>query len=225
MPYSSYQRFHEVMDEDSAQTVVASLISDILPLEPGLVESLQSGIEVLDVGCGSSRVINLMASTFFKSRFTGYDLSEEAVILGRLEADKSELINIKFEQKDLTTSYINEHYDLITAFDAIHDQAHPDKVLAAIAEALNPEGIFLMQDIATSSHMPKNCGHPEGPLLYTISCMHCMSVSLAQNGVGLGAMWGREKATEMLQEAGFCQIEIKRLPHDFQNNYFIVRKR
>jgi 2-polyprenyl-3-methyl-5-hydroxy-6-metoxy-1,4-benzoquinol methylase len=225
VPYSSYQRFHEVMAEDSGQTVVAALIDNILPLVPGLVESLQSGIDVLDVGCGSGRALNLMATTFPKSRFTGCDLSEEAVCRGRLEAEKSGLANVQFEQKDLTTSDIQELFGLITAFDAIHDQARPDKVLAAIAGALKPDGIFLMQDIAASSNMPKNCGHPVGPLLYTISCMHCMSVSLAQNGAGLGAMWGREKATEMLHTAGFPQIEIKQLPHDFQNNYFIVRKR
>lgn len=224
VPYSSYQRFHEVMAEDSGQTVVAALIDHILPLVPGLVESLQSGIDVLDVGCGSGRALNLMARTFPKSRFFGFDLSEEAIRSSRMEAEKHELLNIQFEQMDLTTSDIQKHYDLITAFDAIHDQARPDKVLAAIAEALKPDGIFLMQDIAASSHMPQNCGHPVGPLLYTISCMHCMSVSLAQNGAGLGAMWGREKAMEMLHEAGFSRIEIRQLPHDFQNNYFIVRK-
>ncbi|MHC4322985.1 MAG: class I SAM-dependent methyltransferase [Planctomycetota bacterium] len=224
VPYSSYQRFHEVMAEDSGQTVVAALIDHILPLTPGLVESLQSGIDVLDVGCGIGRALNLMASTFPKSRFTGYDLSEEAVRTGRMEAEKSGLTNLQFEQKDLTTSDIIKHYDLITAFDAIHDQARPDTVLAAIAGALKADGIFLMQDIAASSYMLENRGHPAGPLLYTISCMHCMSVSLAQNGAGLGAMWGREKAVEMLQEAGFSRIEIKSLPHDFQNNYFIAGK-
>ncbi len=116
-----------------------------------------------------------------------------------------------------------KQYDLITAFDAIHDQARPDKVLAAIAKALKPDGTFLMQDIAASSHMHENLDHPAGPFLYTISCMHCMTVSLAQNGAGLGAMWGEEKAREMLQAAGFSKIDVKKLPHDFQNSYFIAR--
>jgi hypothetical protein len=51
-----------------------------------------------------------------------------------------------------------------------------------------------------------------------------MTVSLALNGAGLGAMWGEEKAREMLQEAGFTEIEIKKLPHDFQNIYYIIKK-
>ncbi|MHC4156949.1 MAG: class I SAM-dependent methyltransferase [Planctomycetota bacterium] len=222
VPYSEYERFHQVMAEDSGQTVVAALIDHILPLVDGLVESLQSGIDVLDVGCGSGRALNLMAKTFPESRFTGYDLSTEAVLAGRTQAEHSGLDNVQFEQEDLTTFEMPKQYDLITAFDAIHDQARPDKVLAAIAKALKPSGTFLMQDIAASSHMHKNCDHPVGPLLYTISCMHCMSVSLAQNGAGLGAMWGEEKAREMLRAAGFSKVDVKQLAHDFQNSYFIV---
>jgi 2-polyprenyl-3-methyl-5-hydroxy-6-metoxy-1,4-benzoquinol methylase len=134
------------------------------------------------------------------------------------------LTNVDFEQKDITL--VNEHntYDLITAFDAIHDQAKPDVVLAVIAKALRPEGTFLMQDIAASSDLHNNIDHPVGPLLYTISCMHCMTVSLAQNGMGLGTMWGEEKAREMLSDAGFSHIETKKLAHDFQNIYYIITK-
>jgi len=66
--------------------------------------------------------------------------------------------------------------------------------------------------------------HPVGPLLYTISCLHCMTVSLAQDGAGLGAMWGEEKACEMLQEAGFTRVEVRQLAHDIMNNYYIVTK-
>ena len=55
--------------------------------------------------------------------------------------------------------------------------------------------------------------------------MHCMTVSLAYNGEGLGAMWGQEKALEMLAEAGFTNVEVKSLPHDLQNDYYICTKR
>ncbi len=81
-----------------------------------------------------------------------------------------------------------------------------------------------MQDIHASSDVSKNINHPFAPFLYTISCMHCMTVSLAQDGMGLGTVWGKEKALEMLQEAGFSQIEIKQLPHDIMNNYYIMHK-
>jgi 2-polyprenyl-3-methyl-5-hydroxy-6-metoxy-1,4-benzoquinol methylase len=224
VPYSACARFHEVMAEDSGQTVVAALLDQILPLVPRLNKSLQKGIDVLDVGCGSGRALNLMAKTYPKSRFAGYDIAEEAIRVAKSEAKKLGLANLEFKQKDLTAFGLKEQYDLITAFDAIHDQARPDKVLAGIAKALRPDGVFLMQDIAASSYMHRNRNHPVGPLLYTISCLHCMSVSFAQNGAGFGAMWGREKASDMLKAVGFNEVKVKRLPHDFQNNYFIVTK-
>jgi hypothetical protein len=116
-------------------------------------------------------------------------------------------------------------YGLVTAFDAIHDQAKPREVLRRIAAALRPDGVFLMQDIDASSYVHGNLDHPMAPMLYTISCMHCMTVSLALNGEGLGAMWGEEQARTLLAHAGFMRVEVKRLPHDGQNSYFIATKK
>jgi len=224
VPYEKYPRFHQVMAEDSGQTVVAALTEHILPLVPGLVAQLESGIDVLDVGCGSGRAITLLAKHFPNSRFTGYDISEEAIGRASTEAQRQGLDNILFEVTDVTHVDEPQAYDLITAFDAIHDQKAPADVLAAIFRALRQNGLFFMQDIAGSSHVQNNMDHPIGPFLYTISCMHCMSVSLSQGGEGLGAMWGREKACEMLTEAGFTRIDVKQLDHDIQNSYYIVTK-
>ena len=105
-----------------------------------------------------------------------------------------------------------------------HDQAQPARVLEGIAVALRPEGRLLMQDIRGSSQVHKNLDHPVAPFLYTISCMHCMTVSLALEGEGLGAMWGEEKACEMLAAAGFNDVEVRQLPHDFMNNFYVARK-
>lgn len=225
--YEEYARFHEVMAEDSGQSVGFSLLDLVLPLAPGIVEKLQSGIEVLDVGCGMGRALILMAETFPNSRFTGYDLCEEPIENARKEAGRKGLTNITFVQRDLTNFHEDAPetaFDFITAFDAIHDQARPDQVLSGIQRALKADGTFLMQDIAGSSHHYNNYDHPLGPTLYTISCMHCMTVSLAQDGMGLGAMWGEEKARDMLSEAGFNNVDIKNLEHDVQNNYYIVKK-
>jgi 2-polyprenyl-3-methyl-5-hydroxy-6-metoxy-1,4-benzoquinol methylase len=224
LPYSAFHRFHEVMAEDSGQTVVAALTHHILPLVPGLVERLEEGIEVLDVGCGSGRALNLMARTFPNSRFVGYDFSEEAIARARAEAKEHGVTNIRFEVKDAAALDEKGRYDLITTFDAIHDQAKPAVVLDGIADALKDNGVYLMQDIAGSSHVHNNLDHPIGPLLYTISTTHCMTVSLAQGGEGLGTMWGEEKAKEMLKEAGFKEVEVKQLPHDFMNSYYIITK-
>jgi 2-polyprenyl-3-methyl-5-hydroxy-6-metoxy-1,4-benzoquinol methylase len=224
VPYSAFPRFHEVMAEDSGQTVLPALTDHILPLVPGLTERLEKGIDVLDVGCGSGRALNLMARTFPNSRFAGYDLSEEAIARARAEAEEHGTANARFEVKDAATLDEEARYDLITTFDAVHDQADPAAVLQGIANALKDEGVYLMQDIAGSSHHHNNLNHPIGPFLYTISTMHCMTVSLAQGGEGLGAMWGEEKAREMLREAGFKEVQVEQLSHDFQNYYYIVTK-
>lgn len=223
--YDSFKRFHEVMAEESAQTVVAGLFDFILPLVPGLEEKLMKGISVLDIGCGSGHAINTMASRYPNSRFVGYDISEEAINKARADGRQVGNKNVSFDVNDVSNPQVMKtDFDLVVAFDAIHDQRDPTNVLKNIASIIKPDGgIFLMQDILGSSYLEKNINHPLGPFLYTISCMHCMSVSLAQNGAGLGAMWGKEKAIEMLKNAGFSSVEVKTLAHDFQNYYYISK--
>jgi SAM-dependent methyltransferase len=224
LPYAAYPRFHEVMAEDSGQTVLGALFEHILPLEPGLTGELERGIDVLDVGCGSGRAINAMAARYPNSRFTGYDLCPDAVERARAEAARRGLTNVLFEVRDVTDLGERGSYDLITAFDAIHDQVAPAKVLDNIAAALRVDGLFLMQDIHASSKLENNLDHPAGTLMYTISTMHCMSVSLSGGGCGLGTMWGTELALKMLGEAGFPIVRVERLAHDFQNSYYLARK-
>ena len=224
VPYSQFGRFQQLMAEESAGVVDATLIDVTLPLIPGMVERLREGADVLDVGCGCGHAANVMAGAFPNSRFTGYDFSEEGVAAGQAEAKESGLPNARFAVKDAAT--INEPggYDLITAFDAIHDQAQPTKVLANISRALRPEGVFLMVDIAASSELADNIGHPLAPMLYTASTMHCMTVSLALDGEGLGTVWGEQLARQKLAEAGFTSVDVKQVPGDIMNSYYIATK-
>ena len=79
-------------------------------------------------------------------------------------------------------------------------------------------------DIAAASDVHENVDLPLAPFLYTVSCMHCMTVSLAQGGAGLGAMWGEQTAHAMLAEAGFTQVEVKRIEDDPFNAYYVATK-
>jgi 2-polyprenyl-3-methyl-5-hydroxy-6-metoxy-1,4-benzoquinol methylase len=223
VPYEAFTRFHEIMAEDSGQTVLPALFDGILPMAPGGIERLERGIDVLDVGCGRGLAPMAMAERFPRSRFTGYDLSSEAIDWASAEAARRGLGNLRFEARDLSDFDEPEAFDLVTAFDAIHDQAKPARLLRGIRGALRAGGTLLMQDIAGSSHVHQNMAHPIAPLMYTISCLHCMTVSLAQGGDGLGAMWGEERATKMLGEAGFGSVVVQRLPHDIQNTYYVCR--
>ena len=224
--YEHYPRFHQVMAEDSGQTVLAALETHILPLlGADALAALDTGAHVLDIGCGSGQALIHLAKRYPNSRFVGIDVSAEATATAN--ARRAGLGNIRFEQRDLTdfdATAAPEAFDLVTAFDAIHDQAAPERVLAGVHRTLKPGGSFLMQDIRASSQLENNLDHPIAPLLYTISTMHCMTVSLAQGGAGLGTMWGEELAVAMLREAGFNHVAVHRLPHDFQNNFYVMRR-
>lgn len=221
--YEHYPRFQHVMAEMSRQTVVSALFDSVLTMVPGLTERLQEGIDVLDVGCGLGRALIAMACEYPNSRFRGVDLSADAIRGARERVAELSLHNITFEQLDLATLNEPGRYDLITGFDTIHDQAEPDRVLRNIHAALRDDGVFLMQDIATCSRLEDNLDHPIGPFLYSISLMHCMTVSLARGGAGLGTCWGRELAVDMLRAAGFEPVEVRELPHDFMNYFYIAR--
>jgi len=227
VPYDAYPGFHEIMETDSRQTVVDALFDHVLPLVPGLAISLQNGIDVLDVGCGRGRALLAMAEAFPASEFTGWDLSADAIAHATRLAEERGLQNIRFETRDLSDFHLTAPptaFDFITAFDAIHDQARPDHVLAGIRRALRHDGVFLMQDIAASSNVAENRDHPLGPLLYSISCSHCMTVSLAQGGLGVGAMWGEQTTREFLTNAGFSKIDRHNLEHDIQNHYYVIKR-
>lgn len=227
VPYTAYPRFHEVMAADSRQSVVSALLDHILPLDPDLVKALEKGIRVLDVGCGRGYAVRLLAEAFPNSEFVGYDLSEEAIEYARESAAKEGLRNTTFDIRDLSNFHEDAPeaaFDLVTAFDAIHDQARPDNVLQGIRRTVKDDGVFLMQDIGAATNIAENREHPIGPLLYTLSCMHCMTVSLAQEGgLGVGAMWGEQMTKEFLANAGFKQVARHTLDHDVQNYYYIVR--
>jgi ubiquinone/menaquinone biosynthesis C-methylase UbiE len=224
VPYSQFPKFTELMREESAQVFDATLIDVTLPLVPGLIDRLKTGIEVADIGCGAGHAINLMARAFPNSRFVGYDFSDEALEVAREEAKEWGLKNASFEAKDVSSLDEKDRFDLITTFDSIHDQAQPRRVLKAIYDALKPGGDYLCVDIAAHSEVDGNMEHPLAPMMYWISTFHCMTVSLALGGEGLGTMWGEQKARELLAEAGFPKVDVARVEGDIMNNYYIAKK-
>jgi 2-polyprenyl-3-methyl-5-hydroxy-6-metoxy-1,4-benzoquinol methylase len=165
----------------------------------------------------------MMAARFPRSRFMAVDIAAEAIAAARAEAETANLTNAQFLMHDAATFPAPAAFDFITAFDAIHDQAAPRRVLRTIREALRPNGVFLMVDIAMSSHLERNLHNPLAPFLFTASTMHCMTVSLAQGGEGLGACWGEEKARQLLAEAGFTSVEVSQVEGDPLNAYYVCR--
>jgi hypothetical protein len=221
VPYESYWPEFSCLSGDIWRRIHdAWLVDKFLGQVPGLNDRLAAGIDVLDVGCGDGHAINVMAQAFPASRFTGYDFSPAGIEAAQSEADAMGLANTRFEILDVTKLPSSPQFDLITAFDSIHDQFEPDTVLANIRAALAPGGYFLMIDFKFASDIADNIGNPLAPLHYGISVMHCMTVSLAGGGAGLGTVWGIEKAREMLAAAGFAQVDVVDSPRP-QNCIYI----
>jgi 2-polyprenyl-3-methyl-5-hydroxy-6-metoxy-1,4-benzoquinol methylase len=226
VPYSEYPDFQSLQAEETSRVFDSRLIDQIVPLTgKDMIDKLQSGGLVMEIGCGSGHALNLMAKAFPNSMFVGYDFSKEGVESGIRESKRMNLTNVEFEVRDVNTLSDTNKYDLITAFDTIHDQARPSMVLSKIYNALKLGGTFLMQDIAASSNPEENIQNPLGPTIYTFSTMHCMTVSLAQGGDGWGAVWGRQMAEQKLKEVGFsATIDVKQIEGDILNYYYIVKK-
>ncbi|MFB7948213.1 class I SAM-dependent methyltransferase [Kitasatospora phosalacinea] len=222
VPYSAYPRFQALQAEESGEVYDLALVDGIVPLVPGLPDRLRTGIDAVDIGCGQGHAASVLAAAFPASRFHGLDRSEEGIAAARAEAAGRGLANVDFQVGD--SAELTGSYDLVTAFDVIHDLARPTRTLAAVAAALRPDGVFLMGDIAASSRLEENIGHPLCPALYAFSVFYCMSVSLSEGGEGLGTVWGEQTARRMLAEAGFGRVDARRVEGDILNVYYVARR-
>jgi SAM-dependent methyltransferase len=221
--YSEFRPdFTEAMDASWRLLYDGLLIKGFLPAVKGLPERLQSGINVADLGCGTGHAINLMAREYPRSTFVGYDFGDDAIARARAEAKTMTLTNARFEVMDVTQVPSEPKFDLITSFDAIHDQRDPAAVLRRASDALAPAGVYLMVEPKASSNLEDNVSNPFAPYIYGMSVMHCMTVSLAEGGAGLGTAWGEQTARRMLGHAGFSSVEVVDAPGP-QNSIFVCR--
>jgi SAM-dependent methyltransferase len=221
--YSEYRPdFTEAQDASWRLLYDGLLIKSFLPAVKGLPERLKVGIRVADIGCGTGHAVNVMAREYSASRFIGYDFGEDAIARARAEAREMGLGNTRFEVLDVTRLAPEPKFDLITSFDAIHDQRDPAAVLRRIAGALAPDGIYFMMEPKASSRLEENIGNPFAPYIYGMSVLHCMTVSLAEGGAGLGTAWGEQVARRMLGEAGFGSVEVTDAPGP-QNSIYVCR--
>ena len=228
--YDHYPKFQAFMSQLANAKHRQVLINKFLPSVENsrIVQRLKAGIQVCDLGCAEGVAVILMAESFPQSRFVGIDISSEAIDEARRQTRRQKLENLDFMVLDAEDLKNNREmkglFDYVTAFDAIHDQTRPLDVLLGVNHILRLDGRFSMVDIAAKSDLADNLDHPMGPFLYTVSLMHCLPVGLVGGGTGLGMMWGREKAVEMLKEARFQQVQVIEMPDDPFNLHFFCAK-
>jgi len=224
VPYSKYPGFQSLMAEESAARFDAGLVDQTIPNIPDAVEDLTAGARLADVGCGSGHAVLLLAKAFPNSSFVGFDFSDEGLSTARDNAAAAGLDNVEFVAVDAAALDRPDEFDLVTTFDAIHDQAQPATVLENIHRALKPGGRYLCVEPKASSALADNMHEPMATFQYTVSTMHCMSVSIAGGGEGLGTAWGTERTIEFLETAGFTDIEVVETAADRTNSHFVCRK-
>jgi SAM-dependent methyltransferase len=225
VPYAEFRpEFTDVMDALGRGTFDELLLEAYVPLVAGLHERLAAGARVADVGCGTGHAIVLLAGAYPASTFVGYDLAEDAVARARAEAAAAGLTNARFEVRDAAALAVEQPLDVVFVFDAIHDQVAPAEVLKRIHEALAPGGLFVMVEPRVSSDLAGNLTNPLAPFLYSVSTLHCMTVSLAGGGAGLGAAWGEQLARSMLSDAGFGDVVVHEAPGDPLNAVFVASR-
>ncbi len=202
-----------------------TLVPVALPMLDGVVEKLERGARVADVGCGAGAALVEMAKAFPRSDFHGYELSRHA--LDRAEASKAraDLANLWFHDVRSETLPADGSFDFVTTFDCLHDMTRPDRTIAEIRGSLAPDGTWLIADIDGAPTYEENLErNPMASLMYGFSVLSCMSSALSEpDGMGLGTLgFHEEVARQMCSEAGFTRFERLAIPHAM-NAYYEVR--
>jgi SAM-dependent methyltransferase len=225
VPYSAYRpEFTDLMDQIGRTWYDTALLDAYLPLVGGLAAQLDAGTAVADIACGTGHALVVLARRFPASTFAGFDLDEGAIARARAETSGAGLTNVRFEVTDVARLEVTDAFDAVFVFDAVHDQVDPAGVLRAIFAALKPGGVFIMKEPRAADVLEDNIGNPFAPILYSMSTLHCMTVSLAHGGAGIGAAFGEHLARKLLADAGFDNVTVEAAPGDPTDSVYITRK-
>jgi 2-polyprenyl-3-methyl-5-hydroxy-6-metoxy-1,4-benzoquinol methylase len=201
------------------------LVPVVLPMLDGVVAKLERGCRAVDIGCGAGGAAILMARTFPRSEFVGYDISRHA--LARAEEKKAEagVTNVTFLDPRESPLPSDGSADVVFTFDCIHDMTHPSEMMKSIRSCIKDDGTWLLVDIKALDTLEQNVArNPMAPLLYGISVLSCMSSAMsAPDGAGLGTLGLPEsKARSMASDAGFSRFRRMDVDHSV-NAFYEVR--
>lgn len=182
------------------------LTSRWLPALPDVIGKLESGIRVLDVGCGLGRASIAIGKEFPNSRVVGIDPHEPSIAEARKLAEEAGVDNVEFREIALDGMAQGERFELILTIDCIHDMTDPVAELVRIRKMLAPDGVLFWSEPSGSADPTKN-RNPPGRMRSALSPYHCLTVSLAEGGAGLGTIIGEEGARRLAGDAGYTRFE------------------
>jgi SAM-dependent methyltransferase len=183
----------------------ANLVSSWLPALDGVVEKLERGAKVADVGCGHGASTLLLARAYPRSRFVGYDNHPGSIEQARRSAEREGIADrVRFEVAD-ATSFPGSGFDLVAHFDSLHDMADPVGAARRVKQALAPGGTWMVVEPFAGDRLEDNL-NPVGRLFYAASTLVCVPNSLAGHGPALGAQAGEARLREVAEQAGFTSF-------------------
>jgi SAM-dependent methyltransferase len=187
---------------------VANLVTNWLPALDGVVDKLERGAVVGDIGCGHGAATILMAEAFPRSRFTGFDYHEASILVARRRAEAAGVSDrVRFEVAD-SGQLEPGSYDLLTMFDCLHDMGDPDGAARAARAGLRTDGTLLVVEPMAGDRLEDNL-NPLGRVFYAASTLVCTPSSLAQPGQrALGTQAGPAVLTGVLSDAGFSHVRV-----------------
>ncbi|NQW14544.1 MAG: class I SAM-dependent methyltransferase [Rhodobacter sp.] len=188
---------------------------------PEVMAQLETGVRVLDVGCGAGRVPINIATAFPNSQVVGLDPDASSIRLAETEAAASDVGNISFVCETTRTYAPDAKFDLMTTCDVVHDFAEPEATLAEMHALMKPGGVLFIVEPKAADRLEDNI-HPLGAMYYGFSLLHCMTQSLANGGPGLGTCMGPARTEQLVREAGFSDFQT--LPIKSMTNAFYMAK-
>jgi len=197
---------HEGCERFFRPTYNAHLVSEWLPALDGVVEKLERGGTVADVGCGHGASTILMAQAFPASRFHGFDYHGGSIETARERAAAAGVDDRADFEPAPAASYFGEDYDLVTMFDCLHDMGDPAGAARHVKASLAPDGTWMIVEPRAGDRVEENL-NPVGRAYYGFSTLLCTPASLSQEvGLALGAQAGEARIREIVEGAGFSSF-------------------
>jgi len=184
----------------------ANLVSSWIPALDGVKEKLAAGAQVADVGCGHGASTILMAQSFPRSRFTGFDYHPASIDIARERAAAAGVGDRATFEVAAAKEFPGKGYDLVACFDCLHDMGDPVGAAAHVRQSLKPDGTWLLVEPFAHDELAQNL-NPLGKIFYSVSTLVCTPASLSQEvGLGLGAQAGEARLRDVATRAGFTRF-------------------
>jgi SAM-dependent methyltransferase len=182
-----------------------NLIASWIPALDGVQAKLEAGGKVADVGCGHGASTILMAQSFPKSRFFGFDLHGPSIATANDRAREAGMGDrVTFEVAS-STNYPGRGFDFVAHFDCLHDMGDPVGAAKHVAETLDRDGTWMVVEPFAADRVEGNL-NPVGRVFYAASTMVCVPASLAHHGPALGAQAGEARLREVIGAGGFKHV-------------------